>query len=70
LIQNPCKSDAQFGKNLANLSRPIAASANRRFKFQKRRQLFIRTHNETPSVAAMRAKQRDRHARTQVQQLA
>jgi len=29
------------------------ASANRRFQFQKGRQLFIRTHNETFSVAAM-----------------
>ena len=28
--------------------------ANRRFQFQKRRQSFIRTHNETFSVAAMR----------------
>jgi hypothetical protein len=26
---------------------------NRRFEFDKRRQLFIRTHNETLSVAAM-----------------
>jgi hypothetical protein len=26
----------------------------RRFKFNERTQLFIRTHNETPSVAAMR----------------
>jgi hypothetical protein len=27
-----------------------AASANRKFLFQKRRQFFIATHNETPSV--------------------
>jgi hypothetical protein len=27
--------------------------ANRQFKFQKRSQLFIRTHNEPLSVAAM-----------------
>jgi hypothetical protein len=27
---------------------------NRRFEFQKRSQLFIRVHNETLSVAAMR----------------
>jgi hypothetical protein len=26
---------------------------NRRFKFQKRRQLFIRSHNETFSAVAM-----------------
>ena len=33
----------------------VAASAapNRRFKFQKRSQLFIRMHNETLSVVAM-----------------
>jgi hypothetical protein len=30
------------------------AVPNRRFKFQKRRQLFIRARNETLSVAAMR----------------
>jgi hypothetical protein len=28
--------------------------SNRRFQFQKRRQPFIRTHNETLSVVAMR----------------
>jgi hypothetical protein len=28
--------------------------ANRRFEFQKRRQLFIGPHNETLSIAAMR----------------
>jgi hypothetical protein len=31
----------------------LAARANCRFQFKKRRQLFIRTHNETPSVIAM-----------------
>src|SRR5882762_7878698 len=35
---------AEFGKNLAGLSRQFAASANRRFEFHKRSQLFIRTH--------------------------
>jgi hypothetical protein len=49
LIQGPF-SDAEFGKNLANLSNQFAASANRRFEFQKRAQLFICTHNETLSV--------------------
>jgi hypothetical protein len=29
------------------------AAPDRRFEFQKRRQFFIRTHNETPSVAAV-----------------
>jgi hypothetical protein len=36
-----------------------SAGANHRFQFQKRRQLFIRTHNETPSVAAMRVSNPD-----------
>jgi hypothetical protein len=40
-------SDAEFGKNLANLSNQFASSANHRFEFQKRTQLFVRTHNET-----------------------
>jgi hypothetical protein len=38
----------------------IAASANRQFQFQKRGQPFIRTHNETLSVAAMRVSNPDR----------
>jgi hypothetical protein len=33
--------------------------ANRRLKLQKRRQLFIRTHDETLSVAAMRVSNED-----------
>src|SRR5262245_39933455 len=32
-------SDAEFDRNLACLSRPVIASANRRFQFQKRAQL-------------------------------
>jgi hypothetical protein len=43
----------EFGKNLACLSRQSAASADPRFEFQKRSQLFIRTHNETLSVVAV-----------------
>jgi hypothetical protein len=35
------------------------ASANHRFKFQKRSQLFIRTHNETLSVVAVRVSNED-----------
>jgi hypothetical protein len=31
----------------------FSASANRRFEFDKRSQLFIRAHNETLSVVAM-----------------
>jgi hypothetical protein len=47
-------SDAEFEKNVPNLSSQFAASANRQFKFQKRRQLFFRVHNETFPVVAMR----------------
>jgi hypothetical protein len=43
-----------FVKNLLDPSRQIAASANRRFQFHKRSQLFIRADNKTFSVAAMR----------------
>ena len=45
--------DADFGKNLAKLSNQFTASASRRLQFQKRCQLFIRSHNETLSVVAM-----------------
>src|SRR5213595_1373301 len=38
-------NDAESGENDANLSSQFAASANRRFEFQERRQLFIRTHD-------------------------
>jgi hypothetical protein len=34
--------------------------SNRRFKFQKSSQLFLRTHNETLSVVAMRVSNPDR----------
>jgi hypothetical protein len=33
--------------------------ADRRFKFQKRRQLFIRTHNETLSIVTTRVSNPD-----------
>jgi hypothetical protein len=42
------------------VSRLFAASANSRFQFQKRGQLFIRVHNELVSVAAMRVNNPDR----------
>jgi hypothetical protein len=35
------------------LSRQLSATADRRFKFKKRSQLFIRSHNEALIVAAM-----------------
>jgi hypothetical protein len=47
-------------KNLASGSNQFAASANRRFEFQKRRQLFIGMHNETLSIAAIRVCNPDR----------
>jgi hypothetical protein len=50
----------EFGRNLASLSRQFTASADRRFEFLKRSQLFIRTHNETLSVTAMRVNNPDR----------
>jgi hypothetical protein len=43
----------EFRKTLAGLSRQFAASADHRFKFQKRSQLFVGAHNETLSVAPM-----------------
>jgi hypothetical protein len=46
--------ETDSAKELANLSNPFAVSANRRFQFRKRRQQFIRTHNETLSVVAVR----------------
>jgi hypothetical protein len=39
-------------------------SVNRQFKFEKRRQLFIRVHNETLSVAPMRVRNPDRSPAT------
>src|SRR5436190_13239281 len=41
----------ELGRNLACLARQFAASADRRFEFQKRSHLFIRVHNETLSVS-------------------
>jgi hypothetical protein len=45
---------------LASLSRQFAATPNRRFDFHKRSQLFIRTHNVTAPVVAMRVCDPDR----------
>src|SRR5919106_3254530 len=39
-------SDVESGRNLSCASSPIAASADRRFEFQKLCQLFIGTHNK------------------------
>jgi len=43
---------------------PVRVKLNRRFKFQKRGQLFIRRHNETLSVAAVCVGNPDRASRT------
>jgi hypothetical protein len=56
----PVPDGVEFRKKPANLSRRFAARANRRFEVQKRSQLFIRTHNETFSVVAMRVHNPDR----------
>jgi hypothetical protein len=55
-----CLATVEFGRNLASLSSQFAASANRGFQLQKRGQLFIRPHNETLSVVAMRVNNPDR----------
>ena len=55
-------SDAEFGKNLAKLSKQFATNASRRFALQKHAQLFIRVHNETLSVVAMCVCNPDRSA--------
>jgi hypothetical protein len=52
-----------FRKCTEDLSRKLAASANRRFEFHKNGQLFIRTHNETLPIPAMRARYEDTFAR-------
>ena len=41
-------------------ARQFAATSDFNFKFQKSRQLFIRVHNETLSVVAMRVNDPDR----------
>jgi hypothetical protein len=49
---------------LANVARFLvpqsATAANLRVQFEERSQLFIRTHNETLSVVAMRISNSDR----------
>jgi hypothetical protein len=52
--------DAEFAKNLANVSRQFAATSSCRFQLQKRSQLFIRTRNEPLSVVPMRISNPDR----------
>lgn len=47
------------GLGITTLSQQFAASVDYRFEFQKCSQLFIRMHNETFSVAAMRVSNED-----------
>jgi hypothetical protein len=56
-------SGPEFGKNPANLSRQFFVSANHGFEFEKRRQFFIGTHDETLSVVVVRVNNRGRFAR-------
>jgi hypothetical protein len=58
VVPNPF-SDAELVEDYANSSSQFAASANRRFEFYKRSQLFAGTHNVTLSVAAMRVSNPD-----------
>jgi hypothetical protein len=46
-------SDAESGRDLADLSSQFATRANSRLKFQKRSELFLCAHNKTLSVAAI-----------------
>jgi hypothetical protein len=64
---------SRFGKPLKNAfagpecgafriskEKPLVENPHRYFKFQKRSQLFIRTHNETFPIATMRVSNPDR----------
>jgi hypothetical protein len=48
-----------FGSNKSQFVSLSQSSFNRRFQFYKRRQPFIRTHNEALTIAAMRASNPD-----------
>jgi hypothetical protein len=52
ILRRPASRDAS--------SDGLAIATNRRFKFHERGQLFIRTHNETLSIIAMRVFNPDR----------
>jgi len=52
-------SDAESGKISLGCQAAKAATANRRFQFYKRGQLFIGAHNETLSIIAMRVSNED-----------
>ena len=50
------ESTSTFNSRLLDLGLSSLERLNRRFKLQKRRQLFIRTHNETLSASQDRAR--------------
>jgi len=50
----------EFGENYASLSKQFIARPNRRFEFHKPAEFFIRVHNKTLSVVAMRVRNPDR----------
>ena len=51
---------ASFALHTATTKNNVLSAVNRRFEFQKRSQLFIRTHNKTLSVGAVRVNNEDR----------
>jgi hypothetical protein len=55
-------NDAEFEKISLACKEKFAAAANRRCKFERGRQLFVGTHNESPSIAVMRVNNPDRLA--------
>jgi hypothetical protein len=57
---DPFSQRVKHSKNAAGLSIEIATRAGSRFELRKRRQLFIRVHNQTLSVVAVRVNNPDR----------
>jgi hypothetical protein len=58
-LRNVFWTQVSFEKNLT-ASQDNSVTSNRRFEFHKRSQLFIRSHNETVSVVAVRICNEDR----------
>jgi hypothetical protein len=55
---NPCRYPESSG-SVRRVLRCLRIAADRRFKFHERRQLFIRTHNEPLSIAAIHVSNKD-----------
>ena len=53
-----CESPLRAGTTIRSFRR-LSVRANRRFQFHKSGQLFVRTHNEAPSIVAMRVSNPD-----------